>query len=159
MTRPALHTMLQDGQDPHMTANQLCALLEGGDIHRLLVGDNDYACYPYLMIPLLNPQTQAEKSYNYTHIQTRGIIEGVFAVWKLRFPCIQEGLRTKVDTTLTITVAVAVLYNFGKKVGDHLPEVDEDPLQNDLEDAQVQNAANPNGNAVRRTLIEIHFAA
>ena len=63
------------------------------------------------------------------------------------------------DTTLTVIVAVAVLYNFGKRVGDELPEVDEDPLQNDLEDAQVQNAANPNGNAVRRTLIENHFAA
>ena len=139
--------------------SQLCALLEEGDIHGHLVGDNGYACRPYLMTPLLNPQTQAEKNYNYSHIQTRGIIERVFGVWKRRFPCIKEGLRTKVDTTLAVIVAVAVLYNFGKRVGDELPEVDEDPLQNDLEDAQVQNAANPNGNAVRRTLIENHFAA
>ena len=80
-------------------------------------------------------------------------------MWKRRFPCIQEGLHTKLDTTLTIIVAVAVLYNFGKRVGDELPEEDEHPLEDDLADAQVQNAANANGNAVRRTLIENHFAA
>ena len=80
-------------------------------------------------------------------------------MWKRRFPCIQEGLRTKLDTTLTIIVAVAVLYNFGKRVGDELPEEDEHPLEDDLADAQVQNAANANGNAVRRTRIENHFAA
>ena len=139
--------------------SQLCALLERGEIRGHLVGDNGYACRPYLMTPLLNPQTQAEKNFNYSHIKTRGVIERVFGVWKRRFPCIQEGLRTKLDTTLTIIVAVAVLYNFGKRVGDELPEEDEHPLEDDLADAQVQNAGNANGNAVRRTLIENHFAA
>ena len=37
--------------------SQLCALLEGGDIHGHPVGDNGYSCCPYLMTPLLNPQT------------------------------------------------------------------------------------------------------
>ncbi|KAM3869114.1 calmodulin regulator protein PCP4a [Diretmus argenteus] len=37
-----------------------------------------------------------------------------------------------------------VFYNFGKRVGDELPEEDEHPLEEDLEDAQVQNAANSN---------------
>ena len=126
------------------------------------MGDSGYACRSYLMTPLLNPQTQAERNYNKSQIRTRQVIERVFGMWKRRFPCLKFGLRTKLDTTLSIIVAVAVLYNIGKRIGDELPEENEDPREDEeVEDVQagLQNAANVNGSAVRRTLIETHFAA
>lgn len=139
--------------------SQLCALLERGEMQGHLVGDNGYACHPYLMTPLLNPQTRPERNYNYSHIQTRGAIERLFGVWKRRFPCIKDGLRTKLDTTLTIIIAVAVLYNFGKRVRDEpTEEADDHPPEDDQDEAEeVQHAANATGNAVRRALIEAHF--
>ena len=121
------------------------------------MGDNGYACRPYLMTPFEPSDPGRKKLQLLSHSNKRG--NRVFGVWKRRFPCIQEGLRTKLDTTLTIIVAVAVLYNFGKRVGDEIPEEGEHSLEDDLADAQVQNAGNANGNAVRRTLIENHFAA
>ena len=142
--------------------SHLCAVLEGGEIGGYLVGDGGYACRSYLMTPLLNPQTQAERNYNKSQIKTRQVIERVFGMWKRRFPCLKFGLRTKLDTTLSIIVAVAVLYNIGKRIGDELPEENEDPREDEeVEDVQagLQNAANVNGSAVRRTLIETNFAA
>uniref|UniRef100_A0A8C7L3E7 DDE Tnp4 domain-containing protein n=1 Tax=Oncorhynchus kisutch TaxID=8019 RepID=A0A8C7L3E7_ONCKI len=118
--------------------SHLCAMLERGAYEGHLLGDNEYACRGCLMTPLLNPQTPEERECNTSHIPVRGLIENVFGVWKKRFPCL-EGLRTKMDTTLTIIIAVAV---------------EEDlPVENE-ENGQVQHAANANGNAVRRTLIE-----
>uniref|UniRef100_A0A673ZYN2 DDE Tnp4 domain-containing protein n=1 Tax=Salmo trutta TaxID=8032 RepID=A0A673ZYN2_SALTR len=132
--------------------SHLCAMLERGTYEGHLLGDNGYACRGYLMTPLLNPQTSEEREYNTSHILARDFIERVFGVWKKRFPCLKEGLRTKMDTTLTIIIAVAVLYNFGKRQGDKLPE-------ENAEGGQVQHAANANGNAVRIILTDNHFAA
>lgn len=84
------------------------------------------------MTPLLNRTTPAEKRYNTCHIAARGLVERVFGVWKKRFPCLQNGLRTKLETTLAVIVALAVLYNLGIRLGDELP--------------QEPNADQPNGN-------------
>uniref|UniRef100_A0A673WVB2 DDE Tnp4 domain-containing protein n=1 Tax=Salmo trutta TaxID=8032 RepID=A0A673WVB2_SALTR len=139
--------------------SHLCAMLERGAYEGHLLGDNGYACRGCLMTPLLNPQTPEERECNTSHILVRILIEKVFGVEKKRFPCL-EGLRTKMDTTLTIIITVAVLYNFGKRQGHKLPEeAEEDLPEENEEDGQVQHAANANGNAVRRTLIENHFAA
>lgn len=142
--------------------SHICALLENQTFQGHLVGDLGYACRAYLMTPILHPQTRAERRYNTSHIAARGVVEKMFGVWKRRFPCLAKRLRTKLDTTLTIIVAVAVLYNFGKRYGDELPEYeDEDPRhpRDDGEDDQDDHpAATANGNAVRRTIIENHFS-
>ena len=71
----------------------------------------------------------------------------------------KEGLRTKMDTTLMSIIAVAVLYNFDKRQENKLSEEAEVDLpEENEEDGQVQHDANANGNVVRRTLIENHFA-
>uniref|UniRef100_A0A4W5MIM2 DDE Tnp4 domain-containing protein n=1 Tax=Hucho hucho TaxID=62062 RepID=A0A4W5MIM2_9TELE len=113
--------------------SHLGAMLERGACEGHLLGDNGYACCG---------------EYNTSHI--------LASVGEKRFPCL-EGLCTKMDTTLTIIIAVAVLYNLGKRQGDELPEEAEEDLPEMNEDGQVQHAANANGNAVRRTLIENHF--
>ena len=40
-----------------------------------LLGDSGYSCKPWLLIPKLNPQTRAERTYNMSHIKTRNMIE------------------------------------------------------------------------------------
>uniref|UniRef100_A0A673XRZ4 DDE Tnp4 domain-containing protein n=1 Tax=Salmo trutta TaxID=8032 RepID=A0A673XRZ4_SALTR len=140
--------------------SHLCAMLERGAYEGHLLGDNGYACHGYPVTPHLNPQTPEEREYNTSHILARGFIERVFGVWKKRFQCLKEALCTKMDTTLTIIIAVAVLYNFCKRQVDELTEeAEEDLPEENAEDGQLQHAANANGNAVRRTLIENHFAA
>uniref|UniRef100_A0A673WDJ8 DDE Tnp4 domain-containing protein n=1 Tax=Salmo trutta TaxID=8032 RepID=A0A673WDJ8_SALTR len=138
--------------------SRLCSMLERGAYEGHLLGDNGYACCGYLMTPLLNPQTLEKREYNTSYILARGLIERVFGLWKKIFPCLKDGLCTKMDATLTIIITVADMYNLGKRQGNKLPEEAEEDLPGEnAEDDQVQHAANAYGNAVRRTLIENHF--
>lgn len=85
----------------------------------------------------------------------------MFGVWKKRFPCLQNGLRTKINTTLAVIVSLSVLYNFGKRHGDEvLSEFEVDyRIEHTDDEGEDHNVATAIGNAVRRTLIENHFTA
>lgn len=81
-------------------------------------GDSAYANRDYLLTPLLNPQTRAETLYNQSQIRTRGVVEKLFGIWKRRFPVLAYGCRLKLDTTLTVIVATAVLHNVARNMGE-----------------------------------------
>uniref|UniRef100_A0A8D8Z3U1 Nuclease HARBI1 n=1 Tax=Cacopsylla melanoneura TaxID=428564 RepID=A0A8D8Z3U1_9HEMI len=85
-----------------------------------LLGDRGYACNSYLLTPLTNPQTPAERKYNKSHIKTRNTVERCFGVWKSRFPCLQYVLRNKVERSVVVITAAAVLHNIA--VQRNLPE-------------------------------------
>jgi len=53
--------------------------------------------------------------YNYCQIRTRGTVERTFGIWKRRFPCLNH-IRTKLNTSLIIIVATAVLHNITRLV-------------------------------------------
>lgn len=76
----------------------------------ILLGDAGYPLESYLMVPLRDPMTVAEKRYNKAQIKTRNTIERCFGVWKRRFPCLNH-LRLKMKTSLAVIVAVGVLHN------------------------------------------------
>ncbi len=121
-----------------------------------LLGDNGCPCCSYLITLLLTPRTPVERRYNSCHIAARGVTESLWSMEK-EVPLHTRWTVHKTRHTLTLTVAVAVLYNFGKRYGDKLHlEADEGPHE-DRENDQEHNS-NPSGNAVRQTLVQNHFS-
>ncbi len=76
-----------------------------------LLGDAGYPNLPFLMTPIRNPTSQPEQRFNNALSTTRMPVECMFGMWKRRFACLTQKLRTKLTTSLTIIVACAVLHN------------------------------------------------
>jgi len=102
----------------------LCARFENHDINGVLLGDNGYPLRPFLMTPLLATRTDAERRFNTALSRARVKIEHTFGVLKRRFPCLTLDLRLKVQTSLRVITACAVLYNFAKERREPLPEIE-----------------------------------
>ncbi|KAJ8970975.1 hypothetical protein NQ314_000949 [Rhamnusium bicolor] len=127
---------------------------EQGQIRGLLLRDNVYACRPYLLTPVIYPTTQQEENYNRAHKRTRNLIEMVNGLWKRRFPCLYRTLTIKVDTSVAVICATAVLHNIALQYGDNFQHDDVD-LEN--VDVYENNENNILGLAYRRQFIIQHF--
>lgn len=97
----------------------------------ILVGDNGYPCLPFLLTPILNPETDEQIAYNSIHRRTRQIVERTFGLWKRRFPCLARGLTTKLICSTTIVVACAVLHNLSLTYDNKLPDDEENEIYDD----------------------------
>lgn len=106
--------------DSHVRAHYEMGTINEG----ILLGDSGYPLRRYLLTPYLHPETRGQRNYNASHIRTRNCVERMFGVWKRRFPVLSVGLRTKLQTTLTIIVATAVLHNIAVETKDNLPAED-----------------------------------
>ena len=84
--------------------SRLCAQLERGDIPGILLGDSGYPCRQYLMTPIHDPQTRPQRNYNVAQIRTRNTVERMFGTWKRLFPCLSTTIRTKLQTTLSLSL-------------------------------------------------------
>ncbi|XP_066596520.1 putative nuclease HARBI1 [Prorops nasuta] len=83
-----------------------------GEVFRsVLLGDNGYACQPYLLTPVLNPINEYERAYNSSHKKTRITIERTFGRWKRKFSALKRGLLNKINNSIAIIFATAVLWN------------------------------------------------
>ncbi|XP_050550858.1 putative nuclease HARBI1 [Spodoptera frugiperda] len=108
-------------------ASELRAQCESGLFgNRWLLGDSAYPLKPYLLPPLLNPQTQGQILYNEAHIRTRNCIERCFGVWKRRFPVVGLTLRLSLLRAHSVIIATAVLHNIcrSKSLADVPPEME-----------------------------------
>ncbi|XP_065200775.1 putative nuclease HARBI1 [Planococcus citri] len=90
----------------------------------LLVGDGGYGVRNYLITPLRNPITAAEKKFNFAQIRTRNPIERTFGVWKRRFPILAVGINLEVTSVEMVVTATAVLHNIARFFGDAMPAVE-----------------------------------
>ncbi|XP_066940767.1 putative nuclease HARBI1 [Macrobrachium rosenbergii] len=91
--------------------SRLKQVLEQGEYGHL-VGDSAYQCQRYLLTPVTNPTTQAEKCYNRAHSSTRRKVKRVFGMVKRRFPCTNQELRSNPKTSCAIILSCFALHNF-----------------------------------------------
>lgn len=120
-----------------------------------ILGDQGYPCMQYLLTPLQNPQTAAERRYNFVHSSTRMVIERVNGVLKRRFPCLGTLLRfTPHKSCVTIT-ACAVLHNFAYNNADE--EIDGENIQN-FDQMDRANQGHAHGFVKRRAIVTDFFS-
>ena len=55
--------------------SHLCVLLESSAPEGYLINDGGYPCRRYLLTPVANPTTNAERAYNAAHASARNCIE------------------------------------------------------------------------------------
>lgn len=128
--------------------------LEAEEFHPgVLLGDAGYKLETYLLTPFRNPQTDEERFFNQAHIRTRNSVERLFGVWKSRFPCLSFGLRTEINTTMSVIVACAVMNNIcinnkDEIPNDHNPEIDLAIQRAFDENVELRNVQSTNRRAV-----------
>lgn len=148
----------------------LRAQLETTPSHGYLVGDGGYACRRYLLTPLTNPATDAEKAYNAAQISARNCIERTNGRLKRRFPAVKYGIRLRSDHILPVIVATVVLHNIAAVLGDEEPpddqqldqflaDVRQKGLQTNYDPVRVgpPTATTATSSAMRKAVIESHF--
>lgn len=90
-----------------------------------LIGDGGYACRSYLLTPLANPITDAERAFNCAQISARNCIERTNGILKRRFPALKYGMRLRTDNVLPVIIATVVLHNIAVMVGEEDPPEDQ----------------------------------
>jgi hypothetical protein len=125
-----------------------------------LRGDSGYPCKPHLLTPVtVNQMNASQEAYNRAHIATRNTVERFFGVLKRRFPCLKNGLRLKLVTTVKVIVACGVLHNICKEQNDEIADYFEPIDDEENEEFVFHEGNNNNPNyAVRNALIATVFA-
>lgn len=130
----------------------------------IILGDSGYALSHYLLTPLANPQTNAEKLYNESQIRSRNVIERTFGACKRRFPILFFGFRLKLETTMAVIQSCAILHNIARLENDQQPPDEFQDIVKLLtnEIVEIETVTEPSNNspaqAVRTSLITEHFS-
>ena len=92
--------------------SQLCMEFEACTREGILLADSGYPLSRQLMVPFDYPcSNRIRGRFNRALCRSRVFVEQTIGNWKRRFPILSKGMRCKVETTLTIIVATAVLNN------------------------------------------------
>lgn len=90
-----------------------------------ILGDSGYPLKKWLMTPIENPTSEAEKAYNKAHRKTRCIVERAFGVLKSRWRILDHtggALCYRPDRVCKIVVTCCMLHNICRRNGTPLIE-------------------------------------
>ncbi|XP_072166404.1 putative nuclease HARBI1 [Diadema setosum] len=128
-----------------------------GELEGILVGDSGYRLQTWLMTPLRDPQTNAERAYNRAHCRTRIVIEQVNGQVKNKFRCLLgQGIQMAADRACDVIVACRVLYNVSKDLNEPQVQIEEDAPEE--ADDEEQDGHEATGTALRRDIINNYFS-
>lgn len=127
-----------------------------------LLGDSGYPLEPWLMTPVPNAQTDAERLFNERHMKARQIVERCIGLLKNRFRCISRERILKYDpkTAGLIINSCIILHNMMIEFnnGEYAIFPNEDDNANERRGEDVENAIDMNqGIAIRNNIIENYF--
>ena len=132
--------------------SSLKAEFVAGKYSGVLLGDPGYKLFPYLMTPYKNPQSEAQRNFNKSQRATRNIIERLFGMWKRRFSCLRNVLRTKMETTFATIIAVTILHNIAVIHGEQMWDYEE-PDNTDEDEAEEPHSQSTARQDVEGTLV------
>ncbi|XP_016959612.3 putative nuclease HARBI1 [Drosophila biarmipes] len=133
---------------------------ESGEFENNFLLGKGYASSKYMMTPVKNPSTEAEKHYNVSQLSAHNAISRCFEVWKQRFPVLSYGMRINIDTAKVVIVACAVLHNIAIQEKDPLPPA---PIEQDValdrleEDEEFDEQVHVVDELYRNNLISKYF--
>ncbi len=130
---------------------------EAGNLKGFVLGDSGYCSRSWFLLPLLNPTTNPEKSYNGVHKKTRVLIEQTSGVWKRRFGMLHQELRLQPANANKVIASAAILHNIAiDRKQDIIGGVEEDAY--DQPDVEQYNGPTNSGVAYRQHLIDPFFS-
>ncbi|XP_022104606.1 putative nuclease HARBI1 [Acanthaster planci] len=131
-------------------------MFNDGRLHGVLIGDTGYPLRQWLMTPILDPTSNAERHYNRCHRRTCVRIEQTIGQLKKKFPCLSVGLRAHPERACRFIRACCVLFNLSKTFGE--PEIEEyEPIEDDDHDVIPYNGPLQDGVAHRNRIIDRFF--
>lgn len=84
-------------------------------------------------------------------------MERTFGIWKRKFPCLNRGLGLKLETTVAVICATAVLHNIAIRQNDAELCNEEMEVEREINLGNVPNMDEANGLQFRRRFVQQYF--
>ena len=123
--------------------SEICRTLSTSSVSGWLIGDSGYPMRERLIVPFLEPKSEAEKRFNKSLKRCRCVIERTNGVVKSRWRCLDSkntgGLQFKPKISCDIIAACVVFHNYCRNRRIRDPEILPHILQ-DIREEQAEQS-------------------